>query len=427
MKTTQTNSFLIVIFALACFAFLPSVQAAKPTPTPAPSPTATWGLNGTSAYYNNGNVGIGTSSPSNALSVLGAADFSTSILSPVFAALPGSGNSVSLRANDTTDTQNGGSVNITAGNSMNASPGGTVAMAAGAYGGLTGARIDLRSYTLGGDVVLSTTSRGTLGGSTVDVRPPPDNLTCGSVVLSGGSSDSATGGPIILNAGNGGGDPFYQGGKIVINAGSGSAGSANGTIQLQIGGADVLRVDPSGNVGIGTTAPTATLDVNGDVAVSGDATIAGIPATAVAGQAVFVDANGQLGVTGSSARFKEDIKPMDQKSEAILSLRPVTFKYKKQMDAKGRPQFGLIAEEVEKVDPDLVLRDAEGKPYTVRYEAVNAMMLNELIKEHRIVEEQQKQIEKVSAQLKEQASMLQKVSAQMELMRSTPSTVAKNQ
>ena len=77
----------------------------------------------------------------------------------------------------------------------------------------------------------------------------------------------------------------------------------------------------------------------------------------------------------SSARFKDNIKPMDKASEAILALRPVTFRYKKQIDSKGIPQFGLVAEDVEKIDPDLVVRDADGKPYTVRYEAVNAMLL----------------------------------------------------
>jgi len=115
---------------------------------------------------------------------------------------------------------------------------------------------------------------------------------------------------------------------------------------------------------------------------------------------------------------------MDSASEAILSLRPVTFHYKKEIDSKSTPQFGLVAEEVAKVDPDLVARDANGKVYTVRYEAVNAMLLNEFIKEHQKVQEQQSQIDKLTAQLKEQASILQKVSAQVELMRTAPRTVA---
>src|SRR4029077_4533415 len=100
-----------------------------------------------------------------------------------------------------------------------------------------------------------------------------------------------------------------------------------------------------------------------------------------------VNSAGQLGTAPSSERFKEAIKPMDKASEAILALKPVTFRYKHQLDPDGIPQFGLVAEQVEKVNPDLVARDDQGKIYTVRYEAVNAMLLNEFLKEHRKVED----------------------------------------
>jgi hypothetical protein len=117
--------------------------------------------------------------------------------------------------------------------------------------------------------------------------------------------------------------------------------------------------------------------------------IAGIRGVTVAsGVGVIVGSGGQLGTVVSSARFKEAIKPMDKASEAILSLTPVTFRYKHELDPDGIPQFGLIAEQVEKVNPDLVVRDEDGKVNTVRYEAVNAMLLNEFLKEHRRVEEQ---------------------------------------
>ena len=116
--------------------------------------------------------------------------------------------------------------------------------------------------------------------------------------------------------------------------------------------------------------------------------IAGIAGTQITGAAVLVNSTGQLGTASSSARFKEAIKPMDKASEAILALKPVTFRYKEELDPEGIPQFGLIAEEVEKVNPDLVVRDGNGEIYTVRYEAVNAMLLNEFLKEHRRVEEQ---------------------------------------
>ena len=115
--------------------------------------------------------------------------------------------------------------------------------------------------------------------------------------------------------------------------------------------------------------------------------IAWIIGVAVAGPVVHINSSGQLGVPPSSARFKQNTKPMDKASEAILALKPVTFRYKKEIDPDALPQFGLVAEDVAKVNPDLVARDAEGKVYTVRYEAVNAMLLNEFLKEHRTVQE----------------------------------------
>jgi hypothetical protein len=136
--------------------------------------------------------------------------------------------------------------------------------------------------------------------------------------------------------------------------------------------------------------------------------------------AVVIDSAGQLGTLSSSRRFKEEIKSMDEASEAILALKPVTFHYKR--DKTGTPQFGLIAEEVAAVNPHLVVRDKNGDVYTVRYEAVNAMLLNEFLKEHRKVEQlqttidqQQKGMEMLTAQVKEQAAQIQKVSTQLEI------------
>ena len=121
---------------------------------------------------------------------------------------------------------------------------------------------------------------------------------------------------------------------------------------------------------------------------------------------------------------------MNKTSEAIFSLEPVTFRYKKEIDPAGTSQFGLIAEEVAKVNPTLVLFDKEGKPYTVRYDAVNAMLLNEFLKEHRKNEVQQATVaqlksglEALTATVKEQAAQIQKVSAQLELSKPVPQTV----
>src|SRR5262249_40795260 len=135
--------------------------------------------------------------------------------------------------------------------------------------------------------------------------------------------------------------------------------------------------------------------------------IAGIAGVAVTGSPVAVNSSGQLGVAPSSARFKEQIEPMDRSSEAILFLKPVTFRYKEELDPDKIPQFGLVAEEVEKVNPDLVARGEDGKVMTVRYDAVNAMLLNEFLKEHRKVEEQQSAISELKAALAKQQKQIE--------------------
>jgi hypothetical protein len=155
---------------------------------------------------------------------------------------------------------------------------------------------------------------------------------------------------------------------------------------------------------------------------------------------VRIDVRGRLGTQPSSRRFKDDIKPTDKASQAILGLQPVTFHYKD--DSKCRPEFGLIAEEVAQVDPNLVARDKEGKPYTVRYDQVNAMLLNEFLKEHKKVQqleaasaqqrndfeatiaELRKEIAGVVARSRDQEEKIQKVSAQVELNKTVSRKVA---
>jgi trimeric autotransporter adhesin len=192
--------------------------------------------------------------------------------------------------------------------------------------------------------------------------------------------------------------------------------------------------------------------------IGGNATrvfIAGIAGKPITGQAVTINTSGQLGVNTSSRRFKDEIKPMGDVSDALLELKPVTFHYKKEIDPDSTPQFGLVAEEVEKVNPDLVSRDAKGKAYTVRYDAVNAMLLNEFLKEHREVQEQKATITQLKSTVAQQqkdfqsklvqqqkdfqataahqqkqiealSASLQKVSAQVEMSRRAPQTVLNN-
>jgi hypothetical protein len=180
----------------------------------------------------------------------------------------------------------------------------------------------------------------------------------------------------------------------------------------------------------------------GTAGIQTKAFIAGISgATVPDGVGVIIGTNGQLGTVVSSARFKEAIKPMDKASEAILALKPVTFRYNHELDPDGIPQFGLVAEQVEKVNPDLVARDDQGKPYTVRYEAVNAMLLNEFLKqhneflkEHKTVQEQgatiaelKKEIAALTATVKEQTAQIQKVSTHLELNKTASQIVLNNQ
>jgi hypothetical protein len=199
-----------------------------------------------------------------------------------------------------------------------------------------------------------------------------------------------------------------------------------------------------GNVGVAGESRRIRIGTKGTHTNTFIAAISGV--TVAGGVGVIIDTNGHLGTTTSSERFKEAIKPMDKASEAILALKPVTFRYKHELDPEGIPQFGLVAEQVEKVNADLVARDDQGKVNTVRYEAVNAMLLNEFLKEHRKVEDQgrkeqeqeatisqlkstvaqqqkdfqlalaqqQKEIKALTASLKEQASQIKKVSAELE-------------
>ena len=137
---------------------------------------------------------------------------------------------------------------------------------------------------------------------------------------------------------------------------------------------------------------------------------------------VFVSADGQLGTVASSERFKKDIEPMNDASHSILTLKPVSFHYKS--DTTNMPQFGLIAEQVAAVNDALIVRDKDGKPYSVRYDQINAMLLNEFLKEHRTVRDQQKELNALKTELRKQAVLIQKVSDKVELNKPVPQMVA---
>ena len=277
------------------------------------------------------------------------------------------------------------------------------------------------------------------------------NTAIGEVALfsnTTGNANTATGSDALYYNHSG-----YQntatGANALINNTTGNLNTATGSDALQ------SNTTGSGNIAVGAfagaflTAGDNNIDI-GNLGVTGDSGairigtagtqtatfIAGIretPLTQGVAVAVGITADGQLGVRASSARFKEAIKPMDNTSEAIFSLQPVTFRYKKALDPQALPQFGLVAEQVAKVDPDLVARDAEGKPFAVRYDEVNAMLLNEFLKEHRKVAEQSDQIAELKttvaelkSALKAQAAQIQKVSDQLKTRAVASRVVAEN-
>ena len=194
--------------------------------------------------------------------------------------------------------------------------------------------------------------------------------------------------------------------------------SSNGSSNVALGAFSGLnQTTGSGNVYIGA-------DMFGVAGESNACYIASIfGQTSATGIPVLINSDNKLGTTTSSKRFKEKISPMERASGMLYALKPVTFRYKKEIDPSSTLQFGLVAEEVEKANPDLVVRDKEGKPYSVRYDQVNAMLLNEFLKEHRKVQELEANAARQQKQIKALTAGLQKVSAQLELSKPAPRTV----
>jgi hypothetical protein len=238
-----------------------------------------------------------------------------------------------------------------------------------------------------------------------------------------GNFNVAVGGAALLN--NTTGNENTACGSGALND---TTGNDNTALGFQAG---ILATTGDGNVYIGA----------GMSGVAGEANhtyVRNINTTSVNGMGTdTVTVNlttGLLGHLSSSRRYKEDIKPMDKTSEALYTLNPVTYRFKKDIDPSQSLDYGLIAEEVAKVDPNLAIRDRNGQIESVRYSAINAMLLNEFLKEHKKVEEQQasiaelkNEVQTVVAQLKEQAAQIQKVSAQLEVSKPAPQTVANNQ
>jgi len=241
------------------------------------------------------------------------------------------------------------------------------------------------------------------------------NMANGVLALFGNKTgkDNTASGASALNHNTGGSHNTAAGEVALFNNTTGSNNTALGFVAGENLTTGNNNIDIGANV-FGVAGESNTIRI-GKVGTQTRTFIAAIHGATVSGSAaVFVSSSGQLGTAPSSKRFKDEIKPMDKASEAILALKPVTFRYKKELDPDSVPQFGLVAEEVEKVSRDLVARDAEGKVYTVRYEAVNAMLLNEFLKEHRKVKELEANTARQQQQIETLTAGLQKVSAQLE-------------
>jgi Chaperone of endosialidase len=281
------------------------------------------------------------------------------------------------------------------------------------------------------------------------VSPPPDG--CYPNFTTAGGCDALS--LLIIGAGN---TAFGWRSLFLDTTGSFNTGVGGGALALNNGdsntavGAAALLLNTTGgeNVAVGTDALVFCFSGSSNVAIgdeAGNGIISGSDIIAIGagvsgvssvfgevsnscyigsafgqtvdpgtGAPLLIDADGKLGTLLSSARYKKDIKPMDQASEVLLALKPVTFHYN--YDKRNTPQFGLVAEDVAKVNPNLVARDKKGELLTVRYEQINAMLLNEFLKEHRKVEQLEKQVEALT-------TGLQKVSAQLDLSKPAPQTV----
>lgn len=262
-----------------------------------------------------------------------------------------------------------------------------------------------------GDLAMTASSTGddntAIGAKAMAINSGHDNTAVGYGALNYNGDGVGN-----VAVGSFAGPPYGFNGSNNILLGFGAGGDLkSGSYNIEIGNPGAKRDE--GVIRLGTEGSQKSTFV------------AGIRTSPLAsGVAVGISPDGQLGVRASSARFKEAIQPMDKASDVLLALKPVTFRYKKEYDPAALPQFGLVAEEVAKVDPDLVARDAQGKPYTVRYEEVNAMLLNEFLKEHRKVEAQGGEIAELKAMVQQQAAQLQKVNDRLGSIPPAPRLVA---
>jgi Chaperone of endosialidase len=390
---TITSPLVIITVALLCLAAAgPRVQAVTPPPDGGDPGGNT--AEGQNALFSRTTGGFNTALGWSSLKSLTTGSFNTGV---------GAGTLVLNTGDENTATGVGALLLNTTGGSNTAN--GALALFNNTTGGFNTANGDsaLQSNTTGGENTAN--GAGALNQNTT------------------GSQNTANGYNALASN--------VVGGRNTANGFAALALNTTGSNNIALGavaGQNVTTGDYNIDIGnIGAAGDANTIRIGDDN--QGSTFIAGIYGVSVAGLAVAMDSSGRLGTVGSSRRFKKEIKPMDKASEAILALKPVTFRYKKEIDPAGTSQFGLLAEDVEKVNPDLVVRDNDGEIYTVRYDAVNAMLLNEFLNEHRRVQKQtqkiqeqettiaelKKQVQIVVTHAKEQDIKIQRVSDQIQI------------
>jgi trimeric autotransporter adhesin len=457
IQSEGSRELIVVALTVACFGLLPHAYAVVPAPDGCyPGFTTAEGCNALQFLgAGTGNTGVGWYS----LFSVGDANFNTGVGAGTLVLNTGDSNTAVGVAALLLNTV--GHNNTAVGtNALVYNDGGSFNNAVGAFAlsnnidGLSNnafgdsalfENIHANNNTAIGDFALSNNDdTGTGLGSS--------NTAVGALALfsnTDGAFNTAIGTFALQNNTNGGSNTAI-GILALQNNTSGGANTAIGTLALQNNTSGGANIAIGAQAGSALTTESANIDI-GNSGVAGDDTtirigsaflnfktfIAGIDGVIVGGLPVVVNGFGQLGIQASSARFKEKIKPMNDTSEALLSLKPVTFRYKEEIDPAGKLQFGLVAEEVEKVSPDLVVRDKEGKPCSVRYDQVNAMLLNEFLKEHRKVQQLEGAVAKqqinFQSKLAEQhkqietlAAGLQRFSAQLEASKRAPQMASTN-
>ncbi len=410
IELKQTTLLFVAALAFACFGLLPQMQAVSPAPDGCyPNYTTAEGCNALQFLGGGfGNTGVGWYS----LYLAGDSNFNTGV----------GGGALALNNGDSNTAVGAAALLLNTTGTLNTAVG-TDALVhndIGSYNNAVGA-FALFNNTTGyentadGWAALENNTTGSFNTAVGD-----DALFDNTI----GVGNTANGADALLSNTEGNANTAY-GVDALQNNSAGDGNTAVGLAALSSNTTGDSNTAFGANAGFNViTADNVICIGTSGANVSNSCYIGQIfGVTSSGGTAVFINSDGRLGTTTSSRRFKHDISPMDSSSEELFALRPVTFCYNEEIDPEGTSQFGLVAEDVEKVNPDLVVRDEKGKPYSVRYDQVNSMLLNEFLKEHRTVQELKMTVAQQQKQIDALTVGLQRISAQVEASKSAPQVV----